>query len=528
SPKIVTENDKTLSKTIVFVIDHSGSMSGEKINQVRESLKFGLNTLKPGDTFNIVSYNDRVESFKPEIQEFNDENRKQAISFCDSLRASGSTNIGAAFSTALGMLQDKKQPSYIVFLTDGLPTSGEMDEMRLANIAKDNNKVNARIFCFGVGFDVNARLLDRLARDGNGMSEFVLPNENIEGRISSLCNRISSPILADAEFEIKSRYHSDTISHLTNLVYPSGKFDLFAGQQLVIVGRYSKPCEIEIKLKGKVGETPCEYTYFGKLVEKSGDSKDGFIERLWAMRRIGEILDAIDLKGKNQELIDELVKLSTKHGILTPYTSFLADENSVLTARNRNASVASENLAELETVSGSSGIAQRGFKSEMQNTNQVASGLGAPGMFNADLSVPAMNSGMARGGMGGGMMGGGGGRTKRSDGHFLTGRPGIVGQGGAVADEAAADSKAADLFESVAQNAVQNVNNRAFFQKGETWIDSTLTEAQQEPKNIITVKQFSEEYFDLINKNGKELSQYLVFDEPVLLNFNGQAYRFEP
>jgi len=77
------------------------------------------------------------------------------------------------------------------------------------------------------------------------------------------------------------------------------------------------------------------------------------------------------------------------------------------------------------------------------------------------------------------------------------------------------------------QSRVQNVNNRAFFQKGDVWTDSTLTEAQQAPENVVVVKKFSEEYFKLIEKEGKELAQYLTFDEPLLLNFKGQAYRFE-
>ena len=189
-------------KTVIFVVDRSGSMSGEKMDQAKEALKFVLNNLKRGDTFNIVAYDSEVEAFRPELQKFDDDSRNAAIGFVNGLFAGGSTNIDGALDRGLGMLEDKGRPSYVIFLTDGLPTVGEMNESTIAKHAAAANRIRARLFAFGVGYDVNSRLLDRLARDNFGRSEYVRPNENIETAVSSLYRRIGAPVMTDVELTI--------------------------------------------------------------------------------------------------------------------------------------------------------------------------------------------------------------------------------------------------------------------------------------------------------------------------------------
>ena len=147
------------AKTVILVIDRSGSMSGKKIEQVRAAMKYVVNNLRQGDLFNIVAYDSQVEAFRPELQRFDEETRKAALGFVEGLYAGGTTDIDAAMHTALSQLQDPKRPSYVIFLTDGLPTAGETNEMKIVANAKELNKVHARVFTFGVGYDVNSRLL---------------------------------------------------------------------------------------------------------------------------------------------------------------------------------------------------------------------------------------------------------------------------------------------------------------------------------------------------------------------------------
>jgi len=199
SPKIKAPDEKLPKKTVVFVVDRSGSMSGEKIEQARGAVKFVLNNLRKGDLFNIIAYDSQVETFRPELQRFEDNTRKAALGFIEGIYAGGSTNIDGALRAALGQLQDSNRPGYILFLTDGLPTAGVTNEMQIVDNAKEANRIRARIFTFGVGYDVNSRLLDKLVRENHGQSEYVRPDEDIEDRVSRLYNRIESPVMTDVQ-----------------------------------------------------------------------------------------------------------------------------------------------------------------------------------------------------------------------------------------------------------------------------------------------------------------------------------------
>ncbi|MFO0909252.1 MAG: VIT domain-containing protein [Isosphaeraceae bacterium] len=170
SPEIRAESTQKPPKTVVFVLDRSGSMAGKKIEQARKALKFVLENLRDDDLFNIVVYDDRVETFKPELQRYSRTTRDEAVRFVENIREGGSTNIDAALQEALGQIHNDDRPGYVLFLTDGLPTAGQVNEAAIAEHARSANRYRARIFAFGVGYDVNARLLDRISGGNSGTS----------------------------------------------------------------------------------------------------------------------------------------------------------------------------------------------------------------------------------------------------------------------------------------------------------------------------------------------------------------------
>ncbi len=482
SPKIEASKEKPPRKTVVFVVDRSGSMSGKKIEQARSALKFVLKNFRKGDLFNIVAYDSQVESFRPELQRFDESSRKAAMGFVEGIYAGGSTNIDGALRAALGQLQDSSRPSYVVFLTDGLPTAGETNEMKIVANAKEENEVRARIFAFGVGYDVNSRLLDRLVRANFGQSEYVRPNEDIEDRVSRLYRRIESPVMTGVQIEFVFDQLKTEEGKPINRVYPKESFDLFAGEQLVLVGRYKKSGTAKVIVRGTVGGKKQKLDFPAKLVKKSKDESQAFIEKLWAVRRVGEILDELDLKGKNDELVRELVKLATRHGILTPYTSFLADENTNVHDLAANTRRADRRLMALEDAGGAAGFAQRAMKGKLQRAAQAAPA----------ASMPDMDA----------------------VGRAFSGRG-----GGRFAAEAKKEALAVRM-------SVRNIGNRAFYRRDGQWVDSTLTAEQEQ--DATRIKQFSDAYFTLARRHNRTLAQYMVFDEPVLVNLEGQAYLIEP
>ena len=504
SPKIKAPDEKPPKKTVIFVVDRSGSMSGKKIEQARGALKFVLENLNNGDLFNIVAYDSEIQSFRPELQRFDDKTRKAALGFVEGIYAGGSTNIDGALRAALGQLQDSSRPSYILFLTDGLPTAGVTNEMKIVDNAREANKVRARVFSFGVGYDVNSRLLDKLVRTNHGQSEYVRPDEDIEERVSRLYRRIESPVMTDVQLEFVFDEVRTEEGNPINRVYPKDSIDLFAGEQLVVVGRYKKSGTAKVVVSGSVGGSKQKLDFPAKLVDKSNDDTRGFVEKLWAVRRVGEIIDEMDLKGKNNELVKELVDLATRHGILTPYTSFLADENTPIRDLAANTRQAGERLLALDEASGSSAFHQRAMKGNMQRATQPMPAGRAPS------SGPAGGLGGGMGGMGG--MGYGASRQSRG-----------VGQSANWDSGALAESY--EEMES-APETVRQIGNRAFYRRGDRWVDSTVTEEQERKSK--RVKQFSDEYFELARLHGRKLSQYMVFDEPVLVTLEDQAFLIEP
>jgi Ca-activated chloride channel family protein len=464
SPEIKAATTERAAKTVVFVVDRSGSMSGEKIEQAKGALRFVLNNLREGDLFNIVAYDSDIQLFRPELQKFDAETRQAALGFVEGLYAGGSTNIEGALATALGQLQDSSRPTYVLFLTDGLPTAGEQNETKLAAAAQAANKVRARIFAFGVGYDVNSRLLDKLVRGNFGQSEYVRPNENIEANVSRLYARIESPVLTDVALTFEFDGAKPEDGPQVTRIYPAGSFDLFEGEQMVVVGRYKRSGAVKIRGTGRIAGAEQKFEFAAELAPQSPDANYGFVEKLWAVRRVGEILDQLDLQGKNEELIKELVALSTRHGILTPYTSFLADENVRLGAVGANVGEASDNLDELSAPSGQSAFAQRAGKGRLRSAQ----------------NAPAA----------------GGARYESFDGAEVS-----------VGDR------------------VQNVGLKCFFKRDNRWVDSTVTEEQI--ANAVKVRQFSDEYFALAEKHGRTMSQYLVFDEPALVLIDNQCYLIE-
>ena len=485
----VRPDAKPLPKTCVFVIDRSGSMTGPKFDQARGALKFLLQQLRPEDIFNVVIYDSTVESFRPELQRADEATIKAALGFADGLYVGGGTNIDGALQAALNQLADPKRPNYVLFLTDGIPTVGEVNEQRIAAKAKEANKVNARIFNLGVGFDVNSRLLDRLSRDHRGQSVYVRPNENIEASVATLYRKIGSPVLTDIVLNVEF----DTVvpastTPLISRTYPRQLTDLFQGEQLVWVGRYRQAGAAKVTLTGVAGDKKT-FIFPANFVAKSNDETFGFVEKLWATRRIGEIIDELDLRGQNQELVDELVRLSVQHGIMTPYTSFLADENVRLADTSNFGRASDVARRELSKADGASGFEQRAFKGQLQTAQNAPSG------YSGGAGLPAAKAAKPQ-----------------------------SGPSASLARSNRGKSLSEDKSEAAESN-LRQVGQKSFFRKNNQWQDSTVTDEQA--KKATRIRQFSREYFDLAAKHST-LAKYIAFDEPVLVNLGDTTYQIDP
>lgn len=329
APKVNVEQQSVVAKDVILVLDTSGSMQGEKIVQAREALKYVLEQLKPNDRFNVISFATAVVPYANGLRPASE--RGDAIRFVDTLEASGSTDINRALLEAMADA-DKERPTIVIFLTDGLPTVGEVNADAILENVNQATPSNVRLFNFGVGFDVNTLLLDRLSEKHRGTSAYVLPGEDIKETVSGFYAKISTPVLSDVTLDWGGMETYD--------VYPYPLPDLFAGTQLVLAGRYKQGGPAKLTLKGTVNGQSQTYAFDDVTFATSGG--DDSLAALWATRKIGYLLSEIRLHGENKEAIDEIVELAIRYGIVTPYTSFLIQENAdVLSEEGRRTAGAS-------------------------------------------------------------------------------------------------------------------------------------------------------------------------------------------
>lgn len=319
APNQQTDESEILKKRVIFTLDRSGSMSGEKIVQAKAALRFCINSLNEQDWFNIVDFSSEVAKFSPENVNADPTNISSALRYADRFSASGGTNINEALLTALADLAEDSLINMIIFLTDGRPTVGITDNVNICNNIRNANNHDARLFVFGVGYNVNTHLLDRLSQENHGVSVYVKPEEDIEVAVSNFFSKINSPVLSDLNLDFGGINIMD--------YFPKELPDLFKGSQLVQFGRYSNFGSTIITLSGEVNGNQQNFTYETHFPEESGEND--FIPRLWAIRKVGYLLDQIRFNGEEPEVIDEIIALAKRHGIITPYTSFLIFEDEI-------------------------------------------------------------------------------------------------------------------------------------------------------------------------------------------------------
>jgi Ca-activated chloride channel family protein len=453
-----------VQKDIVFVMDKSGSMSDKKMDQAKKALKFCIENLNQGDRFELIPFSTEASPLFGEVSDFNAENKKKAMERIDALKAIGGTNIDEAMQLALASQKNKSErPFFIIFMTDGKPTIGETQEEALLKKIKEVNKNNVRIFTFGIGTDLNTHLLDKMTEMTRGQRSYVLEDEDIEIKVSDFFEKASSPVLTDVKISF------DKSIQITD-VYHKELPDIFKGGTLSLMGRYDGSGKSVLTLSGKVNGQEVKYTY--ELNFEKELTRHNFIPSLWASRAVGYLLDQIRLHGENKELVDEVVRLAKKHGIITPYTSYLILEDEAIAANNNRVRTDDQllrpralnapqiqrdlQLDEVEVTINSKSDASKSGKAGVQASKEMQE-------MNRAENVGAAKQGEER----------------------------------LVYKDKAGESR--NLGESIS-----NVRGRAVYQNNNNWLDANIALNAAENNNLKTnrIKFNSEAYFKLMQKEG--------------------------
>jgi Ca-activated chloride channel family protein len=329
-------------RDVTLVLDISGSMSGKKIQQAREAGRQLLATLDPRDRFRLIDFASDVRTFRDDFVFATRSNLQAAERYLDGLKAEGSTNISGALEEALSIPADRERLPLILFVTDGAPTVGERDPEKIAERVTAA-RGRRRIFTFGVGADLNVAPLERLALEGRGTAHFVRPDESVERAVSVVASRLTSPVATD----LRVRVEGARLSRM----HPAGPYDLFAGQDLVILARYDGAGTVAVTFEGESANGRVSWTTETELPDR--DQENAFVARLWATQRVGYLSAERRRNGPSPEIDEEIRMLGERYGIPTELTSYLVLEPGHVVAQrgrvgDRRGNVAAAPMLELE------------------------------------------------------------------------------------------------------------------------------------------------------------------------------------
>ena len=338
-PPLSKDQTSQIKREVILVIDRSGSMRGQKIEQAREAALQVIEALDDGEAFNIIDYSDTIEALADKPLLKSAETIALARRYLASIKATGGTNIHDALIEAMHMPPTPGDLPMVLFLTDGLPTVGVRNEAKIRDAAQLVNIHQRRIFTFGVGYDVNAPLLSALARDSRASATFVLPDEDVEVKVASVFRKLSGPVLASPDLAYALDDPTLVPGKPVREMMPRALPDLFDGDQLVVLGQYMADAPISFTLTGNfLGQAK---TFNFTFDTNEATTRNAYVPRLWASRKIASLIEQIRRAGGDgqlqttatqpddprfKELVDEIVRLSTEFGILTEYTAFLATE----------------------------------------------------------------------------------------------------------------------------------------------------------------------------------------------------------
>jgi Ca-activated chloride channel family protein len=488
SPKDALVEQEYSAKDVVFVLDTSGSMAeAGKMEKARAALLFGVRSLRPSDRFNVINFAGEEHMMTTGLLQADAQGRAMGEQFISQLKPVGGTNINGALVAAMAQFDRAERPRFLVFMTDGLPTVGETKVERIADNARAARVPGVRLFTFGVGYDVNTSLLDKLAAENGGVAEYVEPKEDLEVKVSNFFTKINYPVLTNLKLDMGGVE--------TDLVYPREMPDVFRGTQVTLIGRYRNPSDlnnINIRLNGRTGSRERSFAY-NNLSFPARSERNDFLPRLWATRRVGWLMEQIRTNGEQKELTDEIVDLGTRYGIVTPYTSYLALEETV-------------------TVSGSDDEVIRVTPGQRRGraANRPSSGAGGTGSGN---SAPAPMIARRI-------------ESMPSADMAAPSREAAKAKTGALAVQQSKRDRAQQEVVRVESDApsaaVRKVGEKTFYLRDDVWTDAEFKPEARLPETRLEFG--GDEYFALI-KREPQLARFFSLGERVVVVYKGRVYR---
>jgi Ca-activated chloride channel family protein len=312
TPPTAESAEAPLPRDLVFIIDTSGSMYGESMDQAKEALLLALDGLRPEDRFNIVRFSDTTTALFAKAMPVDERSLARGRSFVEGLVADGGTETLPALALALSRQPEPGRLRQVVFLTDGaVGNEQELFEQIAAQLGQN------RVFTVGIGSAPNGYFMRKAAEVGRGTFTYIGKVSEVRERMTRLLAKLERPALTDLEVgfpgtlagapevyptPLPDLYRGEPVTFAAKL--PGTPLDRLAGA-LTIAGRHAAvPWSTEVALGGL-------------------DSTDG-IAAIWGRDKVTAIEDRAYAGADYETIRQEALRVALKHGLVTQYTSLVA------------------------------------------------------------------------------------------------------------------------------------------------------------------------------------------------------------
>lgn len=322
-------NMMTATGEFLFLLDRSGSMSGDRIEMAKEALIFALKSLPPKSYFNVISFGSKFYPLAPQSFANDEKNVSDAISQIKRFSADmGGTEIYSVIEAVLSSPRLKNYPRTLFLLTDGDVTNPD----QIIKLVHANNH-RARIFALGIGTGCSTYLVNNCAQAGKGKSAFVYDSKDISNNVISLMESALTPLCDDFKLEFSKNQavamivpDPQSVSHILRnekvnfYVFIDNEAAAQSDKEFIVTLKYYDSAfagyrESTIKLDLDNYETGLDV--FKLAVGEAAD----VLEKKSLQT---SLVDNLDICCAAKEGIDqEIVKMSIEYQVLTRRTAFV-------------------------------------------------------------------------------------------------------------------------------------------------------------------------------------------------------------
>lgn len=298
----------------VFVLDISGSMAHDgKLRQSRSSLTAFIEALGQQDRFDVITFNVAANTLFDQLTEVDARSLDQARDFIEAQKARGGTALRPAITGAY-RYQEPDRTLNVVILSDGMTQQDEQQELLQLIQQRPSG---ARVFCIGVGNEVNRPLLEQMAKDAGGLAAFVSQEDSFDRQAQAFRRKLMRPALTGVRVSFSGGGVYD--------LEPDRLPNLYHGAPIRLYGRYKKAGPVSVTIEGEVLGAPLSQELEFRLPNQ--DDTNPEIERMWAWHRVDRLMADQRQTGVDGQHRDEIVRLCEGYSIVSPYASFLVLEN---------------------------------------------------------------------------------------------------------------------------------------------------------------------------------------------------------